>query len=133
MGQRDPAQTSSPDDVGNGMVSHWSPVALKAVGKIPDKGDFTLRLKLQAEKARSILHVILLFAPTLVSACLVGRKATVSLAIIVALCIEAAQFSFGFGFDRVDVFDLVWDATGIVIALAAHRYLKRKFPNWVIA
>jgi glycopeptide antibiotics resistance protein len=64
-------------------------------------------------------------------ACLVGRKPARSLAVILALAIEAAQLAFGYGFDRVDVFDLASDAVGIGLALIVHSSLKRKFPQWV--
>lgn len=104
------------------------PVVLESVGRIPDKGDFTLRIKHLAANARSLLHIALLFGPTLTIACLVGRKPARSLAMIFALATEAAEFGFGFGFDWVDVFDLACDAAGIALALAAHRYLQRIMP-----
>ncbi len=113
-------------------LSSAHPAALKSVGKIPNQGDFTLRLKHYAANARPLLHVILLFAPTLAMACLVGRKSARSLAIILALAIEAAQLAFGFGFDWVDVFDLASDAVGIALALMAHSYLQRKYPRRVV-
>lgn len=107
-----------------------SPMPLESVGEIPDQGDFTLRLKLYAAKARPMLHIILLWAPTLLIACLVGAKSARSLAVILALAIETAQVAFGYGFDWVDVFDLACDGTGIALALLAHRHLKRLSP-WV--
>jgi glycopeptide antibiotics resistance protein len=104
---------------------------LESVGKIPDQGDFTLRLKHYAANARPLLHIILLFAPALATACLVGRKPARSLAIMFAFAIESAQLAFGFGFDWVDVFDLASDAVGIALALVAHSHLKPKFPHWI--
>lgn len=104
------------------------PTPLESVGKIPDQGDFTLRLKHYAAKARPMLHIILLWAPTLLIACLVGRRQACSLAVILAVAIEAAQVAFGYGFDWVDVIDLACDATGIAVALLAHRHLKRWSP-----
>lgn len=112
-------------------LSSANPAALESVGKIPDQGDFTLRLKNYAANARPLLHILLLFAPALAMACLVGRKPARSLAVILALAIEAAQLAFGYGFDRVDVFDLASDAVGIGLALIVHSSLKRKFPQWV--
>lgn len=103
-----------------------SPVPVKSVGKIPEKGDFTLRLKHYAKNARSVLHAFLLFGPTLAMACLVGRKSAGSLAVVLALAIEAAQLAFGYGFDRVDVFDLASDVVGITLGLMAHHQLKRR-------
>lgn len=112
-------------------LSSANPAALESVGKISVQGDFTLRLKHYAENARPFLHILLLFAPALAIACLVGRKPARSLAVILALAIEAAQLAFGFGFDRVDGFDLACDAVGIGLALIVHSALKRKFPRWV--
>ncbi len=103
------------------------PSALETVGKIPDMGDFTLRLKHYAANARPLLHMMMLFGPTLLAACLIGKHPTMSLAIIFALATEAAEFAFGYGFDRVDCFDLICDAAGIALALAAYPYLKHKF------
>lgn len=105
-----------------------SPAALESVGKIPDQGDFTLRLKHYAAKARPLLHIILLFAPALAIACLVGRNPAISLSILLAFSIETAQVLFGFGFDWIDVLDLASDAFGIGLACIAHTSLKRKFP-----
>jgi hypothetical protein len=112
-------------------LSSAAPAALESVGKIPDQGDFTLRLKHYAANARPLLHIILLFAPALATACLVGRKPARSLAIMFAFAIESAQLAFGFGFDWVDVFDLASDAVGIALALVAHSHLKPKFPHWI--
>lgn len=102
-----------------------SPVPVESVGMIPDQGDFTLRLKLYAAKARPMLHIILLWTPTFLIACLVGAGPARSLAVILAFAIEVAQVAFGYGFDWVDVFDLACDAIGIALALLAHRHLKR--------
>ncbi len=101
-------------------------VVLESVGKIPDQGDFTLRLKRYAANARPLLHIILLFAPTLAMACLVGRKPARSLAVILALAIETAQLAFGYGFDWVDVFDLASDAVGIALGLWLYGRLRQR-------
>lgn len=125
------AGTASPLEIRlESMAAHRSKI-LKPVGKIPDKGDYTLQFKHYAEKARPILHAFLLFGPTLLLACLVGRKPALFLSIMLALGIEAAQVSFGYGFDRTDVIDLVCDGVGIVIALIAHRYLRCRFPRLI--
>lgn len=105
--------------------------SLKSVGKIPDKGDFTLRLKHYAANARPLLHIAMLFAPALAIACLVGRKSALSLTVILALATEAAQFAFGYGFDWLDISDLVCDAAGIALALTAYQMLKKRFPRIV--
>ncbi len=101
------------------------------LGKIPEGGDITLRIKRYATKARPLLHSLLLFAPTLIITCLVGRKKAVPLMVGLALAIEFAQFSFGYGFDWLDVFDLFNDAVGIALGILAYRALGRiKSPGW---
>ncbi|MES2659838.1 MAG: hypothetical protein V4689_14560 [Verrucomicrobiota bacterium] len=107
------------------------PAALQSVGRIPEKGDITIRIKHYVEKARPFLHIVLLFGPTFLIACLVGRRSACSLAIILALAIEAAQFAFGFGFDSTDIVDLVCDAAGIALALAVHHPVQRKWPRLI--
>ncbi|NQX00936.1 hypothetical protein HQ447_09770 [bacterium] len=102
--------------------------AVKSLGKVPTRGDFTLRLKLYATHARPLLHTLMLFAPTLVIAVLGGRSAALSLAVILAVAIEAAQLAFGFGFDWVDVFDLACDVLGIALALWVYGWLGRRWP-----
>lgn len=101
----------------------------KSVGEIPTKGDFALRLKQRAAHLRPLLHGLLLFGPTLLTACLVGRKPAQSLAMLIAIAIEAAQYAFGYGFDLKDILDLACNAVGIVLALAVHAYFKRRFPK----
>ncbi len=105
-----------------------APVQLKSVGKIPNKGDWILRVKHFLPDARPLLHIALLFFPTGLMAYLVGRKSATSLAIILALATETAEFAFGFGFGSDDVLDLVFDAVGIALALVALVYLKRLTP-----
>jgi hypothetical protein len=114
---RDATVSTSRPEMSAMDLTSVGPVVLESVGEIPDQGDFTLRLKHYAQRARPLLHTLLLFAPTLAIACLVGRKPACSLAIILSLAIEAAQFAFGFGFDPGDVFDLVNDAVGIALAI----------------
>lgn len=99
------------------------PAALQTVGEIPQNGDFTLTLKLWVAKSKWILHVALLFAPTLLTACLVGRKPALALAILFSLAVETAQIAFGYGCDPTDLVDLAADAAGILLALVVHRIL----------
>lgn len=106
-----------------------APGALQSVGEIPDKGDLVLRLRIYAKKFRVLLHGLLLFGPTLLIACLVGRKPALTLSIILAVAIETAQCAFGYGFDLTDVADLACNAAGILSAILAHSFLKRRFPK----
>ncbi len=100
---------------------------LQALGKLPDRGSLVLRVKQNLKQARPLLHALLLFAPTLVLACLVGRKPALSLMVTLALAIELAQVAFGYGFGWDDVFDLATDASGIALAMWVYgKMLKRK-------
>lgn len=109
------------------------PAVLKSVGEIPDKGDLTLRLKHLLTYARTLLHVILLFGPTFLIVWLGGRWPAVSLGGILAVAIEAAQFCFGYGFDLGDCVDLICDAAGIMLALRACEWLKRRVAAFFAA
>ncbi len=101
------------------------PIPAVAAGEIPEQGHLALRLKRLVSEARPFLHIALLFGPTLLSACLVGRRPAGSLGVLFSLAIEGAQLAFGYGFDAVDVFDLACDAVGIALALLVHRRLMR--------
>ncbi len=92
--------------------------------KIPPRGSFALRVKVLIAWARPLLHSVLLCAPVLVSAWLVGRRPTMVMAVLLSLAIEAAQTLFGYGFDWIDITDLATDAAGIVLGL----WLSRRFP-----
>lgn len=106
-----------PPDVRSGAVS--------AKGKLPFKGGLPLRIKLLAEQARPLLHILLLCAPTFASALLLGRKPTLFLAVLTGLAMEAAQVAFGYGFDWIDVLDLLTDASGIALGMwLAGRFSK---------
>lgn len=119
-----PAPSLAGMEVASSSLDLSNSGAVVSVGKIPTKGDFSLRLKLYAQKARPLLHGLLLFAPTFVIACLVGGRPAASLAVILSLAIEAAQLAFGFGFDWADAFDLSSDAVGILLGLWACGRLK---------
>jgi hypothetical protein len=100
---------------------------LHALGKLPAQGSFVLRVKHRIQQARPLLHALLLFAPTLVLAFIIGKNPTLLLMGILALSIELAQLAFGYGFDWGDVFDLATDAFGIGLAMWAYgKMLKRK-------
>jgi hypothetical protein len=102
--------------------------AVAASGRLLPQGSLALRVKLLISQARALLHVLLLFAPTLVSAWLVGRRATLALAILCAAAIELAQMAFGYGFQWLDILDLATDAAGI----AAGLWLVRRLPSWCL-
>ena len=124
-------QTASPPQAVSPVPISSSQAPLESVGKIPDQGDFTLRLKHYAANARPLLHIALLLGPTLLIACLVGGRPARSLAVILAVAIEAAQVAFGYGFDWVDIFDLACDAVGIALALQVYSRLMRLIPRVV--
>ena len=95
--------------------------SVPALGKIPVQGSIALRLKYFLARARPLLHVLLLFAPSLAIACLVGRRPAFFIGVTLALAIELAQVAFGYGFDWVDVLDLASDAIGIALAMWVYR------------
>jgi glycopeptide antibiotics resistance protein len=102
---------------------------------VPCQGNFILRVKdrinyvapLLYSFLRSSLHILLLFAPTLVSFALIGRNRSLILAILLAIAIEAAQTLFGYGFDAFDVLDLLFDAAGILLAAWVFENLQQKY------
>jgi hypothetical protein len=100
--------------------------SVAALGKIPDRGSFVLRVKHRIQQARPLLHALLFFAPTLVLLYMIGRNATWPMMGIQALAVEAAQIGFGYGFDWVDVADLITDAIGIALAIWLYGLLKER-------
>ena len=104
-----------------------------SAGRVATQGSLILRLKNQMSQLppllcsllRSCIHIFLLFAPTLASVLLVGRKRAILLACLIALAIEAAQFLFGYGLDGFDLLDLLFDACGILLALWVYRKIGR--------
>lgn len=124
--------TTSHQDVASPPVSSPTDapqLCLPSAGKIPDKGDFTLWIKVHAAKVRPLLHILLLFGPTLLIAGLVGKSPAASLGVILSIAVEAAQVCYGYGFDWVDVSDLACDAMGIALglAIAGHPWLRERF------
>ncbi|MEO8617220.1 MAG: hypothetical protein ABI600_18930 [Luteolibacter sp.] len=103
--------------------SHPPSAVVRSVGNIPLKGDLTLLIKFHFFKLRPVLHSLLLFAPALLIALLVGWRPALWLATLFALAIEGAEAAFGYGFDWLDVTDLISDALGIVIGLLLARRL----------
>jgi hypothetical protein len=95
-----------------------------AQGDILPRGSLALRVKALIVWARPLLHSLLLCAPVLASAWLVGRRPTLVVAVLLSLAIEGAQVVFGYGFDWIDIVDLLADAAGIVLGL----WLCRRFP-----
>ncbi|MES2476734.1 MAG: hypothetical protein V4640_13200 [Verrucomicrobiota bacterium] len=106
------------------VSAEFSSGATEALGKMPDQGSFPLRLKHAVTQARPLLHILLLFAPSLAFFCLVRREPALFLAISFALSIELAQIAFGYGFGWDDVFDFGNDALGIALALFASERIK---------
>lgn len=98
----------------------------EVLGALPLQGGWIIQVKSHLAKLRPLLHSLLLFAPTLFFAWLVGRKRAIALALGLGILIEAAQAAFGYGFDFLDVFDLASDALGIAVALWVHRKILGK-------
>ncbi|MCX6845993.1 MAG: hypothetical protein NTU84_05440 [Verrucomicrobia bacterium] len=79
------------------------------------------------EPLRPLLHALLIMMPTLAMAWLAGWRPALTLAVMLSIAIELGQIAFGYGFDRVDVLDLLNDALGIAAAvLVAKVFVKWK-------
>jgi hypothetical protein len=99
----------------------------KALGKIPVQGGLLLKAKHYLEPLRPLLHALLIMMPTLAMAWLAGWRPALTLAVMLSIAIELGQIAFGYGFDRVDVLDLLNDALGIAAAvLVAKVFVKWK-------
>ena len=98
----------------------------QALGKIPVQGGLLLKAKHYLAPLRPLLHALLIMMPTLAMIWLAGWRPALVLAVMLSAAIELAQIAFGYGFDRVDVTDLAYDALGIAAAmLTAKIYAKR--------
>lgn len=95
--------------------------AIPPSGNVLAQGGLALRLRTLLKPLRPLLHVALLAAPTFAFALLLGRRRAVWLAVPLALAIECAQSAFGYGFDWIDVVDLIFNGIGIWLALWLHR------------
>ena len=126
----EPTQSMSPSSTA-ARLPH-SIVNSTGLGKIPLQGGWIVRVKHHLAMARPLLHALLLFVPTIVFALLVGPRLALALAFGMAFSIEAAQTAFGYGFDWVDVCDLLTDAAGILLAIRVFGQLKKSGRfSWV--
>ena len=97
----------------------------QALGKIPEQGGLLLKAKFYLAPLRPLLHALLIMMPTLAMAWLAGWRPALVLAVMLSIAIELGQIAFGYGFDRVDVLDLLNDAIGIAAAMAVAKvYVK---------
>jgi hypothetical protein len=97
----------------------------QALGKIPVQGGLLLKAKYALEPFRPLLHALLIMMPTLAMAWLAGWRPALVLAVMLSIAIELGQIAFGYGFDRVDVSDLLNDALGIAAAMLVVKvYVK---------
>lgn len=96
---------------------------------LPPPDSFALQLKLLLPGLRPLMHIGLLFAPTLAIAWLVGARGALVLGVMLSLSVEAAQTMFGFGFGWDDVGDLIFNSLGIAAALWAHRRFARRIHS----
>jgi hypothetical protein len=107
------------------------------LGKMPVSGNLILKIKHYLSMIRPVLHGLLLFAPAFTIAWLAGWRVALMLSAMIAAGIEIAQCLFGYGFDLLDVSDLIFDACGIALGLwvysrfsaRIHRCLPRHFPE----
>lgn len=124
-----PAQTARPvsgtstDQPGRPSAITNAPESApaQASGRILPNGGWLVALKMRLIHARPLLHALLLFLPTLCFAILLDPKRAMWLGLSIMMAIELAQVGFGFGFDRIDILDILADATGVFAALWVHR------------
>lgn len=129
IGNPPPAATAAiPPATRPAAVTPPTPGPVPAMGKITERGGWVLLVKRQLTKARPLLHVLLFLGPTLVLAILARPPAARSLAVMLALATESAQAAFGYGFDWIDVLDLLLDGAGILLALRIYHWLLAKRP-----
>lgn len=98
----------------------------KALGKIPVQGGLLLKAKHYLAPLRPLLHALLIMLPTLAMAWLAGWRSSLVLAVLLSIFIELAQIAFGYGFDRVDVADLAYDAFGIAAAMIVAKICVKR-------
>lgn len=100
---------------------------IQLAGRIPTAGSPMLRIKAALPRIRPLLHGLMMFLPTLFVLFLIPRNRALAIAATCSGGIELAQTLFGFGFDGTDLLDLLWNATGIGLALWIHPVLRKKF------
>ncbi|RYD61139.1 MAG: hypothetical protein EOP83_17765 [Verrucomicrobiaceae bacterium] len=99
----------------------------QSLGELPFGGSVLLEIKDHIKQARPLFHSLLFLGPTLAFVFLIGRWRSVLFSALLAGAIEWAQYLFGFGFDGSDLFDLSFDASGVVLALLVHA----RVINWL--
>lgn len=85
-----------------------------------------LWVKKTFRSVRPALHVLFVCVPVFFTAFLVSRRRAWMMGVFFSVAVEAAQLGFGYGFDWLDVGDLLFDAVGIAFALRAHRWWMEK-------
>jgi len=107
------------------------------MGRLPDPDHIGLKIKTYLPFLRQLLHVLVLFAPTLLIAIFVDARRALALGLALSFSIEGAQFLYGFGFGLDDADDLVFNTIGILAALwLRFRLLPRLWrrggnPDWI--
>ena len=84
-----------------------------------------MTIKTALPRIRPLLHCLLMFAPTVTVLLIIPKSRVLMVSGTVSLGIELAQYLFGFGFDGLDILDLVWNAAGIGLAIWIHPLLAR--------
>lgn len=88
------------------------------IRKIPPQDTWMMAAKAALADYRWVIHVMMLTCPCVLWIMLVGRRAAFALGLSFAVSMELAQVSFGFGFDVKDVFDLISNTAGLLIAIS---------------
>lgn len=82
---------------------------------IPASSAWIVRTKNRLKDLRILTHIAFYFLPAVAFVALVGKRRGTYLLAGLALAIEGSQIGFGFGFDYLDVLDLICAATAILL------------------
>lgn len=115
----------------------YPPLAPQPLGKMEVQGGILIQIKFYLSMIRPLLHGALFLGPAFVLAWLVGKKSSIMLMTLITFGIETSQLLFGYGFDPLDVMDILCDLAGISAGIwiysrsssGIHRRLTRHFPQ----
>lgn len=111
--------------------------APEPLGKMDVQGGLLIKIKFYLSMIRPLLHGALFLVPAIMLAWLVGKKSSIMLLMMITFGIETSQVMFGYGFDPLDVMDIVFDLAGISAGIwiysrfsaGIHRRLPGHFPQ----
>lgn len=100
--------------------------AVEPLAEMPTQGSWLVKVKRALSFLRPVLHVLLFAGPAFVIAALCGARCAWWCGVLASCAVEAGQIGFGFGFDWVDVIDLLVDWAGIATAIWVWGKVEKK-------